>query len=187
MAEMNFSVDEPRPSAGRLGLGGYVLLIGVLLTIGVFGYALIQRNQTQPTSGPAPDFSFTTYDGETMKLSDLRGKVVIMNFWASWCGPCRDEAPALKNVADRYANEDVVVLGIAYTDTDKNARKFINEFDITYFNAPDIGTRISDIYNIQGVPETFVIDKEGNIVQFFILPLDEAQLSAAVERALSQT
>jgi cytochrome c biogenesis protein CcmG/thiol:disulfide interchange protein DsbE len=187
MTDMNYALDEASPTRGSLGLGSIVLLIGVVLTVLVFGYALIQRNQTQPTSGPAPDFTLTTYDGETLRLADLRGKVVVVNFWASWCGPCRDEAPALENVAQRYADQDVVVVGIAYTDTENNARAFMDEFNITYANGPDIGTRISDRYNIQGVPETFVIDRNGEVAHFFIMPIDEAMLSDAIERALSRT
>ena len=184
---VNFSLEDAdvQPRRGGLGLGSIVLIIGVVLTVLVFGYALIQRNQTQPTSGPAPDFVLTTFTGDTVRLVDLRGKVVVVNFWASWCGPCRDEAPALENVSQRYADQNVVVVGIAYTDTETNSRAFIDEFNITYPNGPDIGTRISDRYNIQGVPETFVIDKNGNIVQFFMLPLTEAELSAAIDRALS--
>lgn len=186
MAEITLDESTPPIQRGGLGLGSIVLLIGVLLVVVVFGYALIQRNQMQPTSGPAPDFTFTTFNGDSINLSTLRGKVVVLNFWASWCGPCRDEAPALQAVAERYADQDVVVVGIAYTDTETNARAFIDEFGITYANGADIGTRISDRYNIQGVPETFIIDPNGDIMQFFMLPINEAQLSAAIEQALSR-
>lgn len=187
MTDANFSVIEPEataPRRGGLGLGSIVLLVGILAVVAVFGWALIRSNQTQPTAGPAPDFTLTTYDGKEYRLSDLRGQVVIVNFWASWCIPCHDEAPALQRVHERYQDRGVVLLGVAYTDTDTNALAFMNQYSITYPNGPDIGTRISDRYNIVGVPETFIIDQQGNIVRFIMQPTTEAELSAIIDGLL---
>lgn len=188
MTDANFSAMETdqlaTPHRGGLGLGSIVLLVGILAVVAVFGWALIRSNQTQPTAGPAPDFTLTTYDGQEYRLSDLRGQVVIVNFWASWCVPCRVEAPDLQRVYDRYKDRGVTILGVAYTDTDTNALAFIDEFDMTYPTGPDLGTRISDRYNILGVPETFVIDQQGNIVKFIIAPTSEAELSALIDGLL---
>ncbi len=186
MADVKLPFEETLipPARRGLSLGSIVLLVGVALVAVIFGLALLRQNQTQPTSGPAPDFTLITYEGEEIKLSDLRGRIVVLNFWASWCGPCRVEAPALQNVWQRYQDQDVMMLGVAYTDTDSKAQAFIDEFGITYPNAPDTGTRISDWYNIQGVPETFIIDQEGNIARFYITQVNENILSTEIERLL---
>lgn len=170
--------NNPAASPARKGLGlaNIVLLVGVAAVVMVFGFALTRRNQTQPTNGPAPDFTITTFDGSQIKLSSLKGRVVVVNFWASWCGPCRQEAPILERVWQQYKDKNVVVVGVAYTDTETKAKEFLQQYGHTYPNGLDIGTKISEMYNIQGVPETFIIDREGNIAQFFKIPfVDDPQ------------
>ncbi len=157
-------------------LFAFVLVIGVTLT---------RQLETQPTSGVAADFSLTTYDGTDFRLSEQRGKVVIINFWASWCGPCRSEAPVLQNIWEMYQDRGVEVIGVAYVDIDKNAVAFIEEFGLTYPNGPDIELKISDAYRIQGVPETFVIDQNGSIAQFFLGEITSAKLIPVIDRLIS--
>ncbi|MBZ0298414.1 MAG: TlpA family protein disulfide reductase [Anaerolineae bacterium] len=163
-----------------------VLLAGLVLFAAVVGMQLAARNSTQPTSGPAPDFELTTFDGGKVRLSDLRGRVVVVNFWASWCGPCRDEAPVLQNLWEQYREQGVMLIGVDYADVESDALAFIQEFGITYPNGPDLGTRISEDYHIQGVPETFVIDQEGNVAQFVIAPIQSGQLEPTIDRLLAR-
>ena len=96
--------QEQPTKRGGLSLGSIVLIIGIVMVMIVFALQLASQNRTQPTSGPAPQFSLTTYDGSTFNLADMRGKVVIVNFWGSWCGPCRDEAPDLVRLSQTYAD-----------------------------------------------------------------------------------
>ncbi|MFO7321613.1 MAG: TlpA disulfide reductase family protein [Chloroflexota bacterium] len=179
-------LDEPQPPVKKrgLGLGSIVLLGAIVVVAAIFGLALARQKQTQPTAGAAPDFTVTTFDGETIRLSDLRGQIVVLNFWASWCGPCEQEAPALEAIWQRYRDQDVVVLGIAYVDNPSNSLQFIERFGLTYPNAPDAGTVISDAYNIQGVPETFIIDRDGNITEFILAQVTEQGLTASLDRLL---
>ncbi len=188
MTDLDLSF-EPENTASKprrgLSLGSIVLIAGILLTAAVFGIALARQNQTQPQSGPAPDFTLTTLDGDTIRLSDLRGKVVVINFWASWCGPCRVEAPALQKVYERYRDRGVEFLGVAWTDTERGARAFIAEFNQTYPNGLDLGTKLAELYRIQGVPETFIVNQNGQIVQFIMQPITEQSLSAILDRVLA--
>jgi cytochrome c biogenesis protein CcmG/thiol:disulfide interchange protein DsbE len=190
MTDLDFLQETPTPAEEKRGfrfsLGSIVLLTGIVVSAIVVGLALARQGTTQPTSGPAPDFTVTTFDGETIRLSDLRGQVVVINFWASWCGPCRDEAPALERLWQRYRDQGVVILGITYADNERDSRAFIDEFSMTYPNAADIGTFISkEQYHIVGVPESFVIDQSGNVAEFIFSVVNEDRLSATLDRLLA--
>lgn len=161
------------------------LIVPLLIVIGL-GVVLIQSNQGQLSSGFAPAFTLQTYDGGSFDLREQRGKVVLINFWASWCGPCRSEAAELEAAWQRYKDQGVVFLGIAYTDTERNAQAYLQEFGITYPNGLDYQTKISAQYRITGVPETFIIDREGHINEFVMVPLNQGQISAMIERALTK-
>lgn len=162
------------------------LLMGVAAVIIIIGVMFARIQQGQPDSGLAPDFTLTTYDGQTITLSELRGQVVIVNFWASWCGPCRQEAPALERVWQEYRDRGVTIVGVTYADEDDNARAFIDEYGLTYPIGPDRGTVISgDLYNIRGVPETFIIDQTGHVHQFILAMVTDEQLIGIIDDLLT--
>ena len=166
---------------GRIAAYG---LLAVL--IGFLALGLLNAYKAPVEAGKAPDFTITTFEGQTLTLSDLRGQVVVINFWASWCDPCREEAAYLENTWRKYEDQGVVFIGIDYVDTERQALAYIEEFDITYPNAPDIGTRISDDYQIQGVPETFFVARDGTLRGNHIGPLAPPTLDEKIEELLAE-
>lgn len=170
-------------------IGIWSAFIVLILLLGLVGWQLFRKGQGSFKVGSmAPVFTLTTYDGERIALEELRGKVVLINFWASWCIPCKEEAADLE-AAWRYYQPrgDVVFLGIAWTDTDSKAKAYLDEFDITYPNAPDLATSTSQAYRITGVPETFILDREGRLafVKFSAF-LDDAEIKAAIDPLLEK-
>jgi cytochrome c biogenesis protein CcmG/thiol:disulfide interchange protein DsbE len=166
-------------------IGGGLALVFVIGLLVLMGFGLVKAKSVQRDSGPAPDFTLTGFDGRKVTLSDLRGKVVVINFWASWCIPCRQEAAYLEQTWRKYQDREVVFIGVDYVDTDEKARAYIQEFDITYINGPDLGTRISDAYNMKGVPETYFVDRDGLLHGVYIGPLEAPYLENKIDELLS--
>jgi len=159
---------------------------GVFLVLGVLGWGLNRTRSGPIGSGPAPDFTLIGFDGQTVRLADLRGQVVVVNFWASWCPPCREEAAYLEKTWRDYHGRGVVFLGVDWVDTEKEALAYLAEFNITYLNGPDLGTRIAQAYRIQGVPETFFIDKSGQVRWVKVGPLYPPELEDKIDELLAE-
>jgi cytochrome c biogenesis protein CcmG/thiol:disulfide interchange protein DsbE len=122
-----------------------------------------------------------TYDDRVIDSQDLTGKVVVLNFWASWCKPCEQEAADLETAWRYYQPRgDVLFLGTAYTDTPTESQKYLAKFDITYPNGDDLGTRISQAFRIRGVPETYIIGPDGIVVHAQIGPFMSIQQITAI-------
>jgi cytochrome c biogenesis protein CcmG/thiol:disulfide interchange protein DsbE len=170
----------------RRGYGRWLAALLLLALLALLAWGLRMRASNPVESGPAPDFSLTTFEGETITLSDLRGQVVIINFWASWCPPCRDEAAYLEATWRKYQNQGVVFIGVDYVDTEPKALAYLEEFDITYPNGPDVGQRIAQAYHIKGVPETFYVDKAGQLRGVKIGPLFPPELDDVIEELLAE-
>jgi cytochrome c biogenesis protein CcmG/thiol:disulfide interchange protein DsbE len=181
------TTDETRPRHEAGMTRWRWLAAGLLLALlALLAWGLRAQAGGPLESGPAPDFSLTTFEGETLTLSDLRGQVVIINFWASWCPPCRDEAPYLEATWRKYRDQGVVVIGVDYVDTEPSALAYIEEFDITYRNGPDIGQKIAESYRIKGVPETFYVDKAGQLRGAQIGPLSPPTLDNKIDELLAE-
>jgi thiol-disulfide isomerase/thioredoxin len=126
-----------------------------------------QGVQTQPYPGnPAPDFQLQTMSGQEIKLSELRGKKVFLNFWASWCGPCRSEMPDLQEMSRRYDGK-VFLLGVNMTndDTREEAERFILELGLTFPNVLDVQGQVQKDYRVLAFPMSLTVDEQGRIVE----------------------
>lgn len=168
----------------------WVGLIGLLVLVAI-SLNRTQRGTVQPgervANFEAPLFSGYEYNGQSqVSLDQLRGKVLLINFWASWCKPCEQEAADLRSSWAYYQPRgDVVFLGVDYVDTEPEAREYLKKFGITYANGPDIGTRISQLFRIKGVPETYFIDKDGVLRYVQVGPFtSEAQIRAIIDPLL---
>ena len=167
---MNLTTDSTASPRRGVPLWAQILIWGFLVSFLVLiglGVARAQQGTVQPGS-KVPDFSLTLFSGyeyngqSEVKISELRGKVVFINFWASWCKPCEQEAEVLEEAWRYYQpSGKVVFLGVDYVDTEPEARIFLKKFGNTYPNGPDMGTHISQMFRIQGVPETYIIDPKG--------------------------
>jgi cytochrome c biogenesis protein CcmG/thiol:disulfide interchange protein DsbE len=158
------------------------VLLGLL---GVVAITLFDTNQVE-VGRAAPDLTVTGYPntaraGQRFQLSEARGQVVVVNFWASWCGPCRDEAPVLEAIANDYAARGVQVVGVAWTDTEAGALGFIGEFGLTYLNGPDLGTAAGTRYRLRGVPETYIVDRNGTLAWLKKGPVTGAELHSVLD------
>jgi len=133
--------------------------------------------------GLAPPLEFTTFEGEIINLDDLRGQGVVVNFWASWCDPCREEAALLEKTWQREMENGIIFLGLDYLDQEPAAKAYLVEFDVTYPNGPDLRSQVARRYGIQGVPETFFIDPEGKIVDIIVGPItSQAQMDNYLDK-----
>jgi cytochrome c biogenesis protein CcmG/thiol:disulfide interchange protein DsbE len=174
-----------RPTPRVVGLVGGLALVGLLL--GVFAVAFVRGTTSGPLAQlgrPAPTFSLERLDGGRVSLEDLRGRPIVLNFWASWCVPCRDEAPMLTKLAADYADEGLVVVGIVYRDEATNALDFMRRYGQTYPGLIDPANRTALDYGVFGVPETYFIDADGIIRARQLGPLVAGELGAAVEKIL---
>jgi peroxiredoxin len=114
-------------------------------------------------SGPAPDFTLTSRDGQAVSLSDLKGQVVMINFWATWCGPCRKEMPLLEQLYQRYERLGFTLLGVNVEEKGTDAESFLKETPVTFPILFDPANNVSKLYNVSAMPSTVIVDRAGNV------------------------
>lgn len=179
--------QEEATGGFRLPAGALAALVLLFLLLLVLGLGLVRAQQGPVATGmKAPEFSLTTFEGEQISSDSLSGQVVVVNFWASWCIPCEEEAAELEAAWRNFADQGVVFLGVNYVDTEPEAMAYMRKFDITYPSGPDLGTRMAQAFRIRGVPETFIIAGDGTIVAARKGPYSsQAEVEQAIELALA--
>jgi len=134
----------------------------------------------------ARDFALPLLSGQTLVLQDLRGQVVMLDFWSSWCPPCREEAPVLARAHERYRDKGIAFLGVAIWDTEDEVRRFIERNGVRYPNGLDTRGAIAIEYGVKGIPEKFFVDRQGNLVRKFVGPVTEERLNAVLDELLAR-
>jgi cytochrome c biogenesis protein CcmG, thiol:disulfide interchange protein DsbE len=133
----------------------------------------------------APGLVLPELDGEgQVSLADLRGKAVVLNFWASWCQPCKEEAPMLQRAFERHREDGLVILGVNAQDFRTDARRFVDRYGVTYPIVHDGPGRTRETWGLTGFPETWWVDRRGRLVAYVQGQFSEAELERNIERAL---
>jgi len=180
--------QNPENTAPKRGvpLWAQIVIWSALVTFLVIIFIGLQRAQEGNVQAGAetgqltftmPLFEGYEYEGaQEISMQELRGKVVVLNFWASWCVTCKDEAAELEEAWKYYQpGGEVVFIGVDYVDTEPEARKYLETYSITYPNGPDMGTKISQAFRIQGVPETYFLDREGVVQHVQLGPFSSTE------------
>lgn len=177
------SAPPPKVTHTSRARWGWIIVLGIVIAAVVLGLQLADQNRIQPQPGEAaPDFTLTTYGGETILLSALRGKIVVVNFWANWCPPCHDEAPDFKAISDDYSGKNVVFVGINWLEpSEADALGFIARYGLTYANGPDLGEKIAQSYRITAAPETYVVNRNGIVADTIIGPTTYEHLAEVLD------
>jgi cytochrome c biogenesis protein CcmG, thiol:disulfide interchange protein DsbE len=168
--EQDITKPTAKPRRGAPLWAQILVWIGLLALLVVLGLGLFRAQHPILSVGSkVPDFTLKLFDkypyqgANQVNLAALHGKVVVVNFWASWCVTCADESPVMESAWNYYQPKgQVVFLGVDYTDVDAKALQFLTTYNITYPNGPDLGTRITPIFNRNiAMPETYIVDQQG--------------------------
>ena len=157
-----------------------LMAFGLLNKASVTGRSGLTRVQK-----PAPEIRMPLFEGGELLLSQYPDQPIVINFWASWCPPCRQEALVLEQTWRTYKDKGVLFLGVDIQDTEEEARAFLNEFDVTYPNGLDVGGKITVDYGVIGLPVTFFVNREGIVERRWVGAIRERQLVAWVDEIIA--
>lgn len=166
----------------------WLLPLAAIPFLALLGYGLTRDTFVLPSpleGRSAPEFRLATMSGDSLGMDDLRGRVVVLNFWASWCVPCRVEHPALLKAHNTYDPDEAVVVGVVYQDSKRNAQRFLDRFGGGWASVLDPGTRVAIDFGVYGVPETFFIGRDGSIARKHIGPVSWELVKSTVDSLLA--
>jgi cytochrome c biogenesis protein CcmG, thiol:disulfide interchange protein DsbE len=161
----------------------FFVFLAVCAVIGLLGFGLLSKGSAKIAVGdPVPDRALPVLDGSGEgEIADYRGEWVLVNLWASWCLPCRDEAPELERWWREHRDGGVTVLGINVQDNSEDALSFLDELKTTYPQLRSVGDERSDAFGSTGVPENFLVDPKGKLALIWRGPVDERFLRESVD------
>jgi cytochrome c biogenesis protein CcmG/thiol:disulfide interchange protein DsbE len=167
-------------------LAGLLLAAGVLAVLFNTGTGTARVGLTSATGRkPMPNLTFSDLNGKPWKLGDQRGKVVLLNIWASWCPPCRQETPGLVGIANAYRGRPFEIVGASMDDSAEPVRRFIDQFHIPYTVVmPPEDSPI--VRAVEGLPTSFLVDREGRAAQVYAGAIDESVLRADIDRLMAE-
>lgn len=166
----------------------WLLPVSVLPVVFLLAYGLGRDATVLPSAlvgSEAPEFRLQTLEGDTVRLADLRGKVVVLNFWASWCIPCRTEHPILVRVSETWPADEVAVVGVVYQDSRPNARRFMERLGGDWPSGLDPASRTAIDYGVYGVPETFFLSPDGRVAKKQVGPITWELVRTTVDSLLA--
>jgi len=186
------TTNSPRATLFLLGGG---LLIGLVIGAVVFISApsgsttgtggIVTSNTPAPITGaPAPDFTLTTSNGKIVALSSLKGQPVIINFWATWCGPCKTEMPAIQAAYQKHLSDKLQVLAVDAGEEQKDVQAFGGALGLTFDLVLDPGNSVNDLYQVRAYPSTFFIGSDGKVAALQIGALTDAQLAEGLAKII---
>ena len=189
------SIDEQtstQPGATGRSRWTWLIWLAVIGLISLIAWGLVNNTEIKPQIGdPAPPFELPLFSGyelegkDSIALADLNGRVVVVNFWASWCVTCIYETDDLETTWNKYREDGVVVLGVAYLDEERKSREFMEKYGLTYPSGPDLRSQItSETYFVSQVPETFVIAPDGTVADVIIGEVTAERLATVIEPLL---
>jgi len=160
----------------------FLAFLAVCAVIGLLGFGLLSKGEAKIAVGdPVPDKVLPALDGRGEgSVADYRGRWVLVNLWASWCVPCRQEAPELDRFARRYKGQNVRVLGINVQDNSDDALAFLRDYEVEYPQLRSVGDERSEAFGSTGVPENFLVDPRGRLALIWRGPVDEEFLGQNV-------
>jgi len=166
-------------------LAGVVAVVAVIVVLLMTGLGKDPSVIASPLVGrAAPNFTLPQLDGPPVTLAKLRGQIVVINFWASWCTECQVEQAALDQAWQQFRDSGVVVLGVDFEDSTGAARGYVRTGDVTYPVVEDSSSKTALAYGLRGVPETFVVNSSGRIVKHVIGPVNGAALTGEINSML---
>lgn len=175
---MSEAIDE----ATRRRYGRELLLAGGVMLLALLAAGFLLASPGQTARDPAPAFALAGLDGGSVTSEDLFGEPLVINVWASWCPPCREEAPTLSRLAAEFEGDGVRFLGIVSDDVAANARAFVAEADLDFLHAIDDGS-FDRAYDVPVLPTTYIVDANGGLVATHLGPISEARLRVLIAEA----